>query len=199
MAVFYQTLLYFFIFLCLDTLRYIEIGKSFSQFSVSVLILFILLYMLLSLINIRFNYSKRKYQAKIKLGYPIEPSGYVIVNLGAGILPLGVLIYAYAQTAFIPFLIALSVSLAVCLWLYWSERNIKNKLPAFIIFIISAVCALLLAPANPVFLMLAAFIACNLFLLLTNLFLFRKKTPLSIGDENFYHVFFIVMLIALII
>lgn len=198
MGIFYTTLLYFFIFLILNRLKYIEIGKSLSDMPIFVLILGILIYLFLSLINIIINRKKGKYKIKFQLGYPQDVQGKLIINIGAGILPMLALVYLYPRAALIPFLISISICLSICLVIYHSKKNVKNELPVFISFLISVACALLLTPANPIFLMLAVFAAGNLFLLLSNIIFLKIKTPLYIGEKNFFHVFFILILIALI-
>ncbi len=198
MGIFYITLLYFFIFLTLNRLKYFEIGKSLGEMPVFVLILGILIYLFLSLVNIIINRKKGKYKVKFQLGYPQDVQGKLIINIGAGIMPVLALIYLYPRAALIPFLISVSICLSICLVIYHSKKNVKNELPVFISFLVSVVCALFLTPANPVFLLLAVFVAGNLFLLMTNIIFLKIKTPLYVGEKKFFHVFFILILAALI-
>ena len=199
MAVFYFTLLYFFIFLVFTRFKYFNIENSLNQVPEYIIILGFLVYLLLSLVNIIIFKQDNKIKIKIKLGYLKNVHRGVVINLGAGILPMIILLYYYPRSALVPLVIALLLSTSIGLGFYQRKKNIQNKLPVFSILIISILVALFLTPSNPVFLMISVFIMSNLILLLINILFMRKKTPLYIGEQNFYHMLFVLLLFSLII
>ena len=169
MAVFYFTLLYFFIFLVFTRFKYFNIENSLNQVPEYIIILGFLVYLLLSLVNIIIFKQDNKIKIKIKLGYLKNVHRGVVINLGAGILPMIILLYYYPRSALVPLVIALLLSTSIGLGFYQRKKNIQNKLPVFSILIISILVALFLTPSNPVFLMISVFIMSNLILLLINI------------------------------
>lgn len=199
MATFYLTLLYFIIFLFLNRFEYIKLSNSLIQVPEYLIILGFLVYMILSLINIIFYEQDNKYKVKVKLGYLEKIDKDIVINIGAGILPIIILLYYYPRSALVPLAIALLLSTSIGLSFYRRKKNIYNKLPVFSGLIISIFTALFLSPSNPVYLMISVFVMSSLILLLINILFLRKKTPLYIGEQNFYHMLFVLLLFSLII
>lgn len=196
MRIFYLNLLYFFIFLALVRLKYLEVGDSASDIPTYILLLIFLGYFLLSLVNVYFHRRKRKLALKIRLGFYPKYQGKVIINMGTVSILLVSLIYLLPGAATVPLLIAIFLSSAIGLGVYHNKKDHMHRLPALLILIICVMAALFLTPANPIYAMGAAFAISIAVLIFSNLIIRYKKIPFYVGESKLFHAITILLIIV---